>query len=112
MFIYYVLCNWCLCLVICILGSGLSLLWGVVSYEGLFLTAHLWGTEEVSLWLERLSLSEYKEVFTRHDIRGCELLHLERRDLKVSLTDVFAPAYLFSSRIIVCCILLLHLLVF
>ncbi|KAG8580707.1 hypothetical protein GDO81_007397 [Engystomops pustulosus] len=50
--------------------------------------AHLWGTEEVSLWLERLSLSEYKEVFTRHDIRGCELLHLERRDLKVSLTDV------------------------
>ncbi|XP_066454745.1 diacylglycerol kinase delta isoform X3 [Eleutherodactylus coqui] len=44
--------------------------------------AHLWGTEEVSLWLERLSLSEYKEVFTRHDIRGCELLHLERRDLK------------------------------
>ncbi|XP_041419349.1 diacylglycerol kinase delta isoform X7 [Xenopus laevis] len=49
---------------------------------GLFLTAHLWGTEEVSLWLERLSLSEYKEVFIRHDIRGCELLHLERRDLK------------------------------
>ncbi|XP_056420643.1 diacylglycerol kinase delta isoform X1 [Hyla sarda] len=44
--------------------------------------AHLWGTEEVSLWLERLSLSEYKEVFTRHDIRGCELLQLERRDLK------------------------------
>nr|DBA25974.1 TPA: hypothetical protein GDO54_010291 [Pyxicephalus adspersus] len=44
--------------------------------------AHLWGTEEVSLWLEHLSLSEYKEVFTRHDIRGCELLHLERRDLK------------------------------
>ncbi|OCT80995.1 diacylglycerol kinase delta isoform X4 [Xenopus laevis] len=44
--------------------------------------AHLWGTEEVSLWLERLSLSEYKEVFIRHDIRGCELLHLERRDLK------------------------------
>ncbi|CAH2246771.1 diacylglycerol kinase delta isoform X1 [Pelobates cultripes] len=45
-------------------------------------SAHLWGTEEVSQWLERLSLSEYKEVFTRHDIRGCELLHLERRDLK------------------------------
>ncbi|XP_073437269.1 diacylglycerol kinase delta isoform X1 [Dendrobates tinctorius] len=44
--------------------------------------AYLWGTEEVSLWLERLSLSEYKEVFTRHDVRGCELLHLERRDLK------------------------------
>ncbi|MEE6525118.1 hypothetical protein FKM82_024938, partial [Ascaphus truei] len=67
-----------------------SLLWEAVFLcfgmwsltAGLSLTAHLWGTEEVSLWLERLSLSEYKEVFTRHDIRGCELLHLERRDLK------------------------------
>lgn len=82
------------------LGSGASVLWGVVSYEGLSLTAHLWGTEEVSLWLERLSLSEYKEVFTRHDIRGCELLHLERRDLKVPLTDVSAPTYLIHSVIL------------
>lgn len=46
-------------------------------------TAHLWGTEEVAAWLERLSLCEYKDIFTRHDIRGSELLHLERRDLKV-----------------------------
>uniref|UniRef100_A0A8C6DMM3 Diacylglycerol kinase n=1 Tax=Moschus moschiferus TaxID=68415 RepID=A0A8C6DMM3_MOSMO len=44
--------------------------------------AHLWGTEEVAAWLERLSLCEYKDLFTRHDIRGSELLHLERRDLK------------------------------
>nr|XP_051690125.1 diacylglycerol kinase delta isoform X2 [Oryctolagus cuniculus] len=43
---------------------------------------HLWGTEEVAAWLERLSLCEYKDTFTRHDIRGSELLHLERRDLK------------------------------
>ncbi|XP_012580629.1 PREDICTED: diacylglycerol kinase delta [Condylura cristata] len=46
------------------------------------LTVHLWGTEEVAAWLEHLSLCEYKDTFTRHDIRGPELLHLERRDLK------------------------------
>uniref|UniRef100_A0A3Q2FQR1 SAM domain-containing protein n=1 Tax=Cyprinodon variegatus TaxID=28743 RepID=A0A3Q2FQR1_CYPVA len=43
-----------------------------------------WGTEEVGVWLEQLSLGEYRDTFTRHDIRGSELLHLERRDLKVT----------------------------
>lgn len=42
-----------------------------------------WGTEEVAAWLDLLNLGEYKEIFIRHDIRGAELLHLERRDLKV-----------------------------
>lgn len=42
-----------------------------------------WGTEEVGVWLEQLSLGEYRDTFIRHDIRGSELLHLERRDLKV-----------------------------
>ncbi|XP_041128244.1 diacylglycerol kinase eta-like isoform X1 [Polyodon spathula] len=41
-----------------------------------------WGTDEVAAWLDLLSLGEYKEIFIRHDIRGSELLHLERRDLK------------------------------
>ncbi|XP_061735634.1 diacylglycerol kinase eta isoform X2 [Nerophis ophidion] len=41
-----------------------------------------WGTEEVSVWLEQLSLGEYRDTFIRHDIQGSELLHLERRDLK------------------------------
>ncbi|XP_036401222.1 diacylglycerol kinase eta-like isoform X1 [Megalops cyprinoides] len=41
-----------------------------------------WGTEEVAMWLEQLGLGEYKDTFIRHDIRGAELLHLERRDLK------------------------------
>ncbi|CAM4549034.1 unnamed protein product [Leuciscus chuanchicus] len=41
-----------------------------------------WGVEEVGVWLETLCLSEYKEIFIRHDIRGPELLQLERRDLK------------------------------
>ncbi|XP_062873210.1 diacylglycerol kinase delta-like isoform X2 [Trichomycterus rosablanca] len=41
-----------------------------------------WGVEEVACWLEQLCLSEYKEIFIGHDVRGPELLHLERRDLK------------------------------
>uniref|UniRef100_A0AAR2L4B0 Diacylglycerol kinase n=1 Tax=Pygocentrus nattereri TaxID=42514 RepID=A0AAR2L4B0_PYGNA len=41
-----------------------------------------WGVEEVAAWLEQLCLSEYKEIFIGHDVRGSELLHLERRDLK------------------------------
>ncbi|XP_041035815.1 diacylglycerol kinase delta-like isoform X6 [Carcharodon carcharias] len=47
-----------------------------------FPTVHQWGTEEVAAWLEHLSLFEYRDIFIRHDIRGSELLHLERRDLK------------------------------
>ncbi|XP_075055866.1 diacylglycerol kinase eta isoform X1 [Mixophyes fleayi] len=41
-----------------------------------------WGTDEVAAWLDLLSMGEYKEIFIRHDIRGSELVHLERRDLK------------------------------
>ncbi|XP_050725765.1 diacylglycerol kinase eta-like isoform X3 [Eriocheir sinensis] len=41
-----------------------------------------WGTEEVAGWLDTLLLSEYQESFFSHDIRGAELLNLERRDLK------------------------------
>ncbi|XP_064615103.1 LOW QUALITY PROTEIN: diacylglycerol kinase delta-like [Liolophura sinensis] len=43
---------------------------------------HHWTSEEVGLWLESLGLSEYKNSFESHDIRGSELLALERRDLK------------------------------
>uniref|UniRef100_A0A8D1PJ98 Diacylglycerol kinase n=1 Tax=Sus scrofa TaxID=9823 RepID=A0A8D1PJ98_PIG len=46
------------------------------------LVVQKWGTEEVAAWLDLLNLGEYKEIFIRHDIRGAELLHLERRDLK------------------------------
>uniref|UniRef100_A0A8D2FU54 Diacylglycerol kinase n=1 Tax=Theropithecus gelada TaxID=9565 RepID=A0A8D2FU54_THEGE len=52
------------------------------AHSSLAAPVHLWGTEEVAAWLEHLSLCEYKDIFTRHDIRGSELLHLERRDLK------------------------------
>uniref|UniRef100_A0A668A2Z2 Diacylglycerol kinase n=1 Tax=Myripristis murdjan TaxID=586833 RepID=A0A668A2Z2_9TELE len=48
----------------------------------LSLPVHQWGTEEVGAWLELLCLSEYKEIFIGHDVRGAELVQLERRDLK------------------------------
>ncbi|XP_057369613.1 diacylglycerol kinase eta-like isoform X1 [Daphnia carinata] len=48
----------------------------------LSLNVHLWGNDEVAVWLESLQLEEYRDDFIRHDIRGSELLTLERRDLK------------------------------
>uniref|UniRef100_A0A3Q2XXE3 SAM domain-containing protein n=1 Tax=Hippocampus comes TaxID=109280 RepID=A0A3Q2XXE3_HIPCM len=48
----------------------------------LALPVEQWGTEEVGAWLDFLCLPEYKDTFGRHDVRGGELLHLERRDLK------------------------------
>ncbi|XP_076024696.1 diacylglycerol kinase delta isoform X2 [Genypterus blacodes] len=48
----------------------------------LSLPVHQWGTEEVGAWLDFLCLTEYKDIFSRHDVRGAELIHLERRDLK------------------------------
>ncbi|XP_063763002.1 diacylglycerol kinase delta-like [Eleginops maclovinus] len=48
----------------------------------LSLPVHQWGTEEVGVWLDFLCLSEYKDIFNGHDVRGAELIHLERRDLK------------------------------
>uniref|UniRef100_F7BA62 Diacylglycerol kinase n=1 Tax=Monodelphis domestica TaxID=13616 RepID=F7BA62_MONDO len=41
-----------------------------------------WGPEEVASWLDALGLGEYKDIFTRHEIQGSELILLERRDLK------------------------------
>eukprot|EP00058_Branchiostoma_floridae_P018009 XP_002603498.1 hypothetical protein BRAFLDRAFT_220050 [Branchiostoma floridae] len=41
-----------------------------------------WGPEEVGGWLESLALGEYRDSFMKNDIRGAELLALERRDLK------------------------------
>lgn len=41
-----------------------------------------WGPDDVAAWLDGLHLTEYRESFIGHDIRGSELLNLERRDLK------------------------------
>lgn len=48
-------------------------------------SVHQWGTEEVGAWLDFLCLTEYKDIFIGHDVQGAELIHLERRDLKVLL---------------------------
>ncbi|KAA0185966.1 hypothetical protein HAZT_HAZT009719 [Hyalella azteca] len=41
-----------------------------------------WGVSEVLQWLDTLQLAEYRDTFAANDIRGSELLALERRDLK------------------------------
>lgn len=41
-----------------------------------------WSLLHVANWLDTLALSEYKENFIMNEIRGSELLTLERRDLK------------------------------
>ena len=46
-----------------------------------------WGVEEVGNWLESLGLAEYQEQFAKHDVRGPELLNLDRPDLKVRHTS-------------------------
>lgn len=64
----------------------------------LTLVVQNWGTEEVAAWLDLLNLGEYKEIFIRHDVRGAELLHLERRDLKVLLYIYFFCASLWLLK--------------
>jgi diacylglycerol kinase (ATP) len=46
------------------------------------LNVQQWGNEDVAAWLDSLQLGEYRDDFISHDIRGPELLTLERRDLK------------------------------
>ncbi|XP_068601453.1 diacylglycerol kinase delta [Brachionichthys hirsutus] len=52
------------------------------TFSSLSLPVHQWGTDEVGAWLDLLCLTEYKDIFIGHDVRGAELIHLERRDLK------------------------------
>ncbi|XP_055333563.1 diacylglycerol kinase delta-like isoform X2 [Paramacrobiotus metropolitanus] len=55
---------------------------GESQYKYPSLSVREWTSEDVALWLHSLHLGEYKDVFISHDIRGNELIHLERRDLK------------------------------
>ncbi|KAK5984981.1 Diacylglycerol kinase [Trichostrongylus colubriformis] len=41
-----------------------------------------WSVDDVSLWLSSLGLSHYASQFKANDIRGHELIHLERTDMK------------------------------
>lgn len=61
-------------------------------------SVHQWGTEEVGAWLDFLCLTEYKDIFTRHDVRGAELIQLERRDLKVAALTGCGCLWLFHSK--------------
>ena len=42
-----------------------------------------WGISEVSIWLDSVGCGEYKGIFNQHDIRGPELIALEKTDLHV-----------------------------
>ncbi|XGW27603.1 hypothetical protein V3C99_007868 [Haemonchus contortus] len=41
-----------------------------------------WSVDDVTLWLNSLGLSHYASQFKANDIRGHELIHLERTDMK------------------------------
>ncbi|CDQ62527.1 unnamed protein product [Oncorhynchus mykiss] len=68
----------------------------------LTLPVHQWGTEEVAAWLELICLTEYKEIFIGHDVRGAELLHLERRDLKVLHTYRLSQISILLPKVCTC----------
>ena len=42
-----------------------------------------WDVHDVGQWLDSIGMVEYKENFMSNDIRGRELLNLNRQDLKV-----------------------------
>ena len=42
-----------------------------------------WGVSEVGLWLDMIGCGEYRGAFSQHDIRGPELIALDRPDLQV-----------------------------
>uniref|UniRef100_A0A673ZYS1 Diacylglycerol kinase n=1 Tax=Salmo trutta TaxID=8032 RepID=A0A673ZYS1_SALTR len=83
---------------------------GVGGLKGVLLSAvHQWGTEEVAAWLEIICLTEYKEIFIGHDVRGAELLHLERRDLKVLHTYRLSQISLLPPKVCACLLPFTHL---
>ncbi|XP_063428403.1 diacylglycerol kinase delta-like isoform X2 [Mytilus trossulus] len=43
---------------------------------------YTWTTDDVGLWLESLSLVEYRDSFIGHEIRGTELLSLDKGDIQ------------------------------
>jgi len=53
---------------------------------------YTWTPEDVGIWLESLSLGEYRDAFIGHEIRGTELLSLDKGDIQVSI--IFANYFL------------------
>ena len=54
---------------------------------------HSWTAEDVGQWLENMSLAEYKDSFIRNEIRGMELLHLDKTDIQVCCSFDFMIEY-------------------
>ncbi|KAK3094795.1 hypothetical protein FSP39_006352 [Pinctada imbricata] len=52
------------------------------TYIPLAYNVHNWSPEDVGQWLEMRSLGEYKDSFIRNEIRGTELLTLDKSDLQ------------------------------
>ncbi|XP_052783557.1 diacylglycerol kinase delta-like isoform X2 [Mya arenaria] len=52
------------------------------SYIPLGYNVNSWSSEDVGQWLDNLSLSEYRESFIKHEIRGTELLSLDKTDIQ------------------------------
>lgn len=48
------------------------------------LSVRNWGVQDVAHWLDSLELGQYRGNFVNHDVRGEELLLLERGDIKVA----------------------------
>ncbi|KAG1674774.1 Diacylglycerol kinase eta [Nymphon striatum] len=63
-----------------------------------------WNTEEVAHWLETINMEDYQDNFVKHDIRGSELLNLERRDLKKPGKNTIsgALAWIITSELKLC----------
>ncbi|XP_060578778.1 diacylglycerol kinase delta-like isoform X3 [Ruditapes philippinarum] len=51
-------------------------------YIPLLYNVNSWTAEDVGQWLDNMSLSEYRESFIRHEIRGLELLSLDKTDIQ------------------------------
>lgn len=45
-------------------------------------SVHDWSVYEVCTWLDTIGCGEYRSIFLQHDIRGPELIALERNDLQ------------------------------
>ena len=58
-----------------------------------------WGISEVGTWLDSIGCGEYKEVFSQHDIRGPELIALEKTDLHVCLYLFHYFSFLFWQNL-------------
>jgi len=47
-----------------------------------------WSSEDVGQWLDNMSLSEYRDSFIRNEIRGIELLSLDKTDIQVQISQI------------------------